>query len=47
MQYNSIKSAIPDEWKKKLKSKCNIQNITESLQKDTTPEVKIKVNLST
>ena len=45
MQYNSIKSAIPSEWKQKLKINCNIQKITETLQKETTPEVKINGKL--
>ena len=41
MQYNSIKSAIPLEWKQKLKTGCNTQNIIASIQQDTTPWVKI------
>ena len=45
MQYNSIKAAIPLEWKQKCRAECNIQNITESIQKDITPEVKIRGKL--
>ena len=41
MQYNSIKSAIPSEWKQKLKTDCSIQKITEIIHKETIPEVKI------